>query len=119
MKYSYHTAQNFDGENIDESKFHHSKISSNSCLHVRLIQVIKIFAHQIFPDLPICQKFAPYGIAQDESLVANIALSEFICHETLTKRCIFHTNEVAVFYYLTTHNIIYYFSDLCSWKLHC
>ena len=37
--------------------------------------------------------------AQGESRVANIAQGEakcYIYHETLTKRCIYHRNEVAV-----------------------
>ena len=37
--------------------------------------------------------------ARGESRVANIAQGEserYICHETLTKSCIFHTNEAAV-----------------------
>ena len=37
--------------------------------------------------------------ARGESRVANIAQGEaecYICHETLTSSCIFHTNEAAV-----------------------
>ena len=37
-----------------------------------------------------------YGIAIQHQ-VANIASKCFICHKTLTKCCIFHTNEVTVF----------------------
>ena len=39
--------------------------------------------------------------AQGEGRVTNIAQGEaecYICYETLTKSCIFHTNEAAVFY---------------------
>ena len=45
--------------------------------------------------LPVCMKYTARG----ESRVANIARGEaecYICHETLTKSCIFHTNEAAV-----------------------
>ena len=45
---------------------------------------------------PVCIK----DTARGESRVANIARGEaecYICHETLTKCCIFDTNEVAVF----------------------
>ena len=44
--------------------------------------------------LPVCMKYTARG----ESRVANIARGEaecYICHETLTKSCIFHTNEAA------------------------
>ena len=44
---------------------------------------------------PVCMKYTARG----ESRVANIALGEaecYICHETLTKSCIFHTNKVSV-----------------------
>ena len=44
---------------------------------------------------PVCMKYT----AQGESRVANIAQGEaecYICYETLTKCCIFHTNEAAV-----------------------
>ena len=44
---------------------------------------------------PVCMKYTARG----ESRVANIARGEascYICNETLTKSCIFHTNEVAV-----------------------
>ena len=42
---------------------------------------------------PVCMKYAARG----ESRVANIGEAEcYICHETLTKSCIFHTNEAAV-----------------------
>ena len=44
---------------------------------------------------PVCMKYT----AQGESRVANIVQGEaecYICHETFTKGCIFHTNEVAV-----------------------
>ena len=37
--------------------------------------------------------------AQSECRVANVARGEvecYICHETLTEYCIFHTKEVAV-----------------------
>ena len=37
--------------------------------------------------------------ARGESQVANMARGEaecYICHETLTKSCIYHTNEAAV-----------------------
>jgi len=46
--------------------------------------------------LPVCMKYT----AQDESQVANIAQDEasaYMCHETLIKSCIFHTNEVQCF----------------------
>ena len=57
--------------------------------------------------------------AQGESRVANIARGEaecYICHETLTKCCIFHTNKAAVFYCIfhllmckqNTDNMFYY-----------
>ena len=45
--------------------------------------------------LPVCMKYT----AQGESRVANIARGEaecYICHETLTKSYIFHTNKAAV-----------------------
>ena len=45
---------------------------------------------------PVCMVYT----AQGESQVANIARGEaecYICHETLTKSCIYHTNEMAVF----------------------
>jgi len=45
--------------------------------------------------LPVCIKYTTRG----ESQVANIAQGEaecYICHETLTKSCIFHTNKAAV-----------------------
>ena len=44
---------------------------------------------------PVCMKYTARG----ESRVANIARGEaecYICHETLTKSCIFHTNRVSV-----------------------
>ena len=44
---------------------------------------------------PVCMKYTARG----ESRVANIVRGEakcYICHETLTKSCIFHTNEAAV-----------------------
>ena len=44
---------------------------------------------------PVCMKYTARG----ESRVANIARGEaecYICHETLTKSCIFHTNKAAV-----------------------
>ena len=44
---------------------------------------------------PFCMKCTVRG----ESRVANIARGKaecYICHETLTKSCILHTNEVAV-----------------------
>ena len=45
--------------------------------------------------LPVCMKYTARG----ESRVVNIAQDEaecYICHETLTKSCIFHTNKAAV-----------------------
>ena len=45
--------------------------------------------------LPVCMKYTARG----ESRVANIARGDAqccICHETLTKSCIFHTNKVSV-----------------------
>ena len=45
--------------------------------------------------LPVCMVYTARG----ESQVANIARGEaecYICHETLTKSCIYHTNEAAV-----------------------
>ena len=47
--------------------------------------------------LPICMKYTARG----ESRVANIVQGEaecYICHETHTKSCIFHTKEAAVLY---------------------
>ena len=44
---------------------------------------------------PVCMKYTAGG----ESQVANIARGEaecYICHEILTKSCIFHTNKVSV-----------------------
>ena len=44
---------------------------------------------------PVCMVYTARG----ESQVANIARGEaecYICHETLTKSCIYHTNEAAV-----------------------
>jgi len=44
---------------------------------------------------PVCIEYTSWG----ESQVANIAWGEaecYICHETLTKNYIFHTNKVAV-----------------------
>jgi len=44
---------------------------------------------------PVCMKYT----AQGESQVTNIARDEakcYICHETLTKSCIFHTNKAAM-----------------------
>ena len=44
---------------------------------------------------PVCMKYTARG----ESRVANIVrgnAESYICHETLTKSCIFHTNEAAV-----------------------
>ena len=40
---------------------------------------------------PVCMVYTARG----ESQVANIAEC-YICHETLTKSCIYHTNEAAV-----------------------
>ena len=45
---------------------------------------------------PVCMKYT----ARDESGMANIARGEakcYICHKTLIKSCILHTNEAAVF----------------------
>ena len=44
---------------------------------------------------PVYMKYTARG----ESRVANIVRGEaecYICHKTLTKSCIFHTNEAAV-----------------------
>ena len=44
---------------------------------------------------PVCMKYT----ARSESRVANIVQAEvecYICHETLTKSCIFYTNQAAV-----------------------
>ena len=44
---------------------------------------------------PVCMVYTARG----ESQVANIARGKaecYICHETLTKSCIYHTNEAAV-----------------------
>ena len=44
---------------------------------------------------PVCMIYTARG----ESQVANIARGEaecYICHETPTKSCIYHTNEAAV-----------------------
>ena len=57
---------------------------------------------------PVCMKYTARG----ESRVANIARSEaecYICHETLIKSCIFHTNKVSsalsVLLYFTPINV--------------
>ena len=45
--------------------------------------------------LPVCMVYTARG----ESQVANIARGKaecYICHETLTKSCIYHTNKAAV-----------------------
>ena len=57
--------------------------------------------------LPVCMKYTARG----ESRVANIARGEakcYICHETLTKSCIFHTNSISalsVLLYFTPINV--------------
>ena len=55
-----------------------------------------ILQHVLLKALPpVCMKYT----AQGESRVANIARGEakcYVCHETLTKSCIFHTNKVSV-----------------------
>ena len=61
-------------------------------LYYELLVLLKLKAL-----LPVCMKYT----AQGESQVANIAKAKpecYICHETLTKRCIFHTNKAAMFY---------------------
>ena len=58
------------------------------CMYVYICTLLKALP-------PVCMVYT----AQDESQVANIAQGKaecYICHETLTKNCIYHINEVAV-----------------------
>ena len=69
---------------------------SASVLAMRVAKLIKEDWYVLLKALPpVCMKYTARG----ESGVANIARGEakcYICHETLTKSCIFHTNKVSV-----------------------
>ena len=61
-------------------------------LHIELLLKLYVLL-KVLP--PVCMVYTARG----ESQVANIARGEaecYICHETLTKSCIYHTNEAAV-----------------------
>ena len=74
--------------------YHHTVITTNI-----FMPLCTILCHDLYVLLkalpPVCMKYTARG----ESRVANIARGEaecYICHETLTKCCIFHTNKAAV-----------------------
>ena len=64
--------------------------------HMYCILPLSVLQYVLLKALPpVCMKYTARG----ESRVANIVQGEaecYICHETLTKSCIFHTNEAAV-----------------------
>jgi len=72
-------------------------MASNYIIEKQLLSHVNITLHYILLKAlpPICMKYT----AGDENQVANMAWGKaksYICHETLIKSYIFHTNKAAV-----------------------